>query len=189
MTAHRPPGAAPVCLILGALFGLLGSVVPAASLRSLAWGLDGTLLVVAAALLAVYCLRLHLDLMAAGFLVFIAGQTLVMSGSAMTLESASPLFAAGAALWAAALLMISAPRVMPTLARVSGSLAAVLFGATSLQVFAGRSLTPLSQPLPFFAYPLFVLTLFTWAYWCKKPTSMKEIRCGVRGSTQLCSQP
>lgn len=167
-TAHPPSAAAPICLILGGLFGLLGSVVPEAALRSVAWGLDGTFLVVAAALLAVDCLRRHIDLMAAGFLVFIAGQTLVMAGSAMTLAAASPLFAAGAALWAAALLMISAPRVMPTLARVSGSLAAVLFAATAWQIFAGGSLTPLSQPLPFFAYPLFVLTLFTWAYWCRK---------------------
>jgi hypothetical protein len=136
-----------------------------------AWGLDGTLLVVAAALLAVYCLRQDLDLAAAGFLVFIAGQTLVVSGSAMSLDASSPLFAAGAALWSAALLMISAPRVMPTLARASGVLAALLFAATAMQVFAGRSLTPLSEPLPFFAYPVFVLTLFGWAWWCRRSTS------------------
>jgi hypothetical protein len=127
--------------------------------------------VVAAALLAIYCLRQNLDLAAAGFLVFIAGQTLVVSGSAMSLEASSPLFAAGAALWSAALLMISAPRVMPTLARASGVLAALLFAATAMQVFAGRSLTPLSEPLPFFAYPVFVLTLFGWAWWCRRPTS------------------
>lgn len=169
MSAQRPSAVAPVCLVLGALLGLAGSFAPSASLRGLAWGLDGTLLVVAAALLAVHCLRRHLDLVAAGFGVFVAGQTLVVSGSAMSLESSSPLFAAGAALWAAALLLISAPKVMPTLARVSGTLAAVLFAATALQIFAGRPLTPLSEPLPFFAYPVLVLTLFCWAWWCRKP--------------------
>lgn len=169
MSSQRPSAVAPVCLVLGALLGLAGSFAPSASLRGIAWGLDGTLLIVAAALLVVHCLRRNLDLVAAGFLVFIAGQALVVSGSAMSPESSSPLFAAGAALWAAALLLISAPQVMPTLARASGTLAAVLFAATAVQVFAGRSLTPLSEPLPFFAYPVFVLTLFTWAWWCRKP--------------------
>jgi hypothetical protein len=117
----------------------------------------------------VYCLRRDLELMSAGFLVFIAGQTLVVSGSAMSLEASSPVFAAGAALWAAALVLISIPPVMPKLARASGIVTAVLFAATSVQIFSGRSLTPLSEPLPFFAYPVFVLTLLTWAWWCRQP--------------------
>lgn len=168
-TAERPSTTAPVCLVLGALLGLGGSFAPTASLRGLAWGLDGTFLVVAAALLAVYCLRRGLDLVAAGFLVFLVGQTLVVSGSGLSLEASGPLFAAGAGLWAAALLMISIPSVMPAIIRASGTLAAVLFAATALQVFAGRGLTPLSQPLPFLAYPIFVLTLFGWAWWCRQP--------------------
>ena len=169
MPTERPSPLAPACLVLGAVLGLAGSFVASASLRSLAWGLDGTLLVVAAAILAVYCLRRNLGLAAAGFLVFIAGQTLVVSGSAMSLEASSPLFAAGAALWSAALLMISAPRVMPTFTRATGALAALLFAATAIQIFAGAGLTPLSEPLPFFAYPVFVLTLFGWAWWCRRP--------------------
>jgi len=169
MPVERPPAIAPICLTLGALLGLAGSFAPSASLRGLAWGIDGTLLVVAAALLAVYCLRRDFDLVAAGFLVFIAGQTLVVSGSAMSLEASSPLFAAGAGLWAAALLLISLPKVMPVLTRALGAIAALLFAATSVQIFAGRGLTPLSEPLPFFAYPVFVLTLFAWAWWCRNP--------------------
>jgi hypothetical protein len=169
MSTERPSVVAPVCLIVGALLGLAGSFVPSASLRGLAWGIDGTALVVAAALLAVHCLRQNYPYVAAGFLVFIAGQTLVLSGSAMTLEASSPIFAAGSALWAAALLLISVPAVMPLPVRALGSVAALLFAATALQVFAGRSLTPLSEPLPFFAYPVFVLTLFGWAWWCWRP--------------------
>lgn len=169
MSTHRPSAVAPACLVLGALLGLAGSFAPSASLRGVAWGLDGTLLVVGASLLAVYCLRRNFDLVAAGFLVFIAGQALVVSGSAMSLDASSPLFAAGASLWSAALLLISAPKVMPVLARVSGTLAAVLFGATSLQIFAGRALTPLSEPFPFLAYPVFVVTLLTWAWWSRNP--------------------
>jgi len=167
MSNGRPSGVVPVGLVAGALLGLAGSLAPSASLRGLAWGLDGTFLIVAAALLVVHFMREHHELVSAGFLVFIAGETLVVAGSAMSLEAGSPLFAAGAALWAAALVMISAPTVMPALARVLGALAAVLFAATALQVFAGRGLTPLSRPLPFFAYPVLVLTLFTWAWWCR----------------------
>ncbi|MCC6989470.1 MAG: hypothetical protein IT181_10760 [Acidobacteria bacterium] len=169
MSTERPSTVAPVCLVVGALLGLAGSVAPTASLRGLAWGIDGTALVVAAALLAIHCLCRDYQSVAAGFLVFIAGQTLVLSGSAMSLEASSPLFAAGAALWAAALVLISAPRVMPLAVRVLGGVAALLFALTALQVFAGRSLTPLSEPLPFMAYPVFVLTLFGWAWWCRTP--------------------
>ena len=170
MSTDRPSAVAPVCLVVGALFGLAGSFAPSASLRGLAWGIDGTALVAAAALLAVHCLRQDHRSMAAGFLVFIAGQTLVLSGSAMTLEASSAVFAAGAALWAAALVLVSLAKVMPLPIRVLGGLAALLFALTALQIFAGRSLTPLSQPLPFFAYPVFVLTLFGWAWWCLRAT-------------------
>lgn len=169
MSPTRPSALAPVCLIVGALLGLAGSFAPSASLRGLAWGIDGTALIVAAALLAVHCLRHNHPALAAGFLVFIAGETLVLSGSAMSLEASSPLFAAGSALWAAALLLVGVPAVMPRPVRVQSVVAALLFAATALQVFGGRSLTPLSQPLPFFAYPVFVLTLFGWAWWCRRP--------------------
>lgn len=164
---QRPTLAAPICLVIGALLGLAGSFAPSPGLRGLAWGLDGIALVVAAAILAVHCLSRGLQLPAAGFLVFIAGQALVLSGSAMTLEASAPSFAAGAGLWAAALVLVSAPNVMPLPVRVLGGLAALLFAATALQVFLGRSLTPLSEPLPFFAYPVFVLTLFGWAWWSR----------------------
>jgi hypothetical protein len=173
MPSERLSRIAPICLVVGALLGLAGSFAPSASLRGLAWGIDGVALVVAAALLAVHCFRQDYQSVAAGFLVFIAGQTLVLSGSAMSLEASSPLFAAGAALWAAALVLISATRVMPLLVRALGGVAALLFAITALQVFAGHSLTPLSKPLPFLAYPVFVLTLSGWAWWCRSPMSSK----------------
>ncbi len=173
MSTERPSGIVPICLVIGALLGLAGSLAPSASLRGLAWGIDGIALVVAAALLAVYCLKKNHQTVAAGFLVYIAGQTLVLSGSAMPLEASSPLFAAGAALWAAALILVSTARVMPLLVRVLGGVAALLFAITALQIFAGHDLTPLSKPLPFLAYPVFVLTLFGWAWWCRSAASGK----------------
>ena len=168
MSTERPSIIAPLCLVVGAILGLAGSFAPSASLRGLAWGVDGTALIVAAALLAVHFLRRDSQLVAAGFLVFIAGEVLVVSGSAMSLEAGAPVFAAGAGLWAAALLLISAPPVMPLPVRATGGLAALLFGATALQVYGGRGLTSLTQPLPFFAYPVFVLTLVGWAWWCRR---------------------
>lgn len=167
MSTERPSAIAPVCLVIGALLGLAGSFAPSPALRGLAWGIDGIALVVAAALLAVHFLGRGHQAMAAGFLVFIAGEALVLSGSAMSLEASAPSFAAGAGLWAAALFLVSAPDVMPSPVRLSGALAALLFGATALQVFSGRPLNPLSEPLPFFAYPVFVLTLLGWAWWCR----------------------
>jgi hypothetical protein len=58
---------------------------------------------------------------------------------------------------------------MPMAVRALGLVAALLFATGALQVFAGRSLTPLSKPLPFLAYPFLVFTLLGWAWWCRRP--------------------
>lgn len=166
MPTERLSPIAPICLVIGALLGLAGSFAPSASLRGLAWGIDGTALIVGAALLAVHFIRSAQSLLAAGFLVFIAGESLVVSGSAMSLEASAPSFAAGAALWAAALALISTPKVVSLVVRMLGFIAASLFAVTALSAFAGHGLTPLSQPLPFLAYPFLVFTLCGWAWWC-----------------------
>ena len=155
---------APAGLVVGGVLGMAGSFAPSAALRGLAWGLDGTALVLATALLTVHHFRRGNDVVAAGFLVFVAGEALVLSGAAMDLSASVPSFAAGAGLWAAALVLISAPSVMPRWVRGVGFIAALLFALVALQVFSGRELTPLSRPLPFFAYPFLVATLFGWAW-------------------------
>ncbi len=155
---------ASIGLGLGGLLGLAGSFAPTEALRGLAWGIDGIALVIASALLAVHFLREGEDIVASGFLVFGIGQGLVVSGSAMSLPDSGPSFGAGAGLWAAALLMICIPRAFPLLVRILGVIAAVLFAATAIQIFHGVPLDPKSEPLPFFAYPVFVATLFGWIW-------------------------
>jgi hypothetical protein len=81
-------------LVVGGVLGMVGSFAPSA-VRGIAWGLDGTALVLGAALLAVHHIRLGNEQLAAGFLVFVAGQTLVVSGSAMELSASSAIFGAG----------------------------------------------------------------------------------------------
>ena len=155
---------AAIGLVTGAVLGLAGTLAPSASWRGLAWGIDGTALVVASALLAVHHCRRNDALAAAGFLVFVAGETLVVSGSAMTLEAGAPSFAAGVGLWAASLVLVGASRVMPVSVRVVGFIGALLFAVVAVRIFMGAALTPLSEPLPFFAYPFLVATLFGWAW-------------------------
>lgn len=167
MSEPRPAALVPVCLVIGSILGLAGSIAPA-PLRGLAWGIDGIALVVAAAALVVHCLRRGADTLAAGFLVFGAGQALVASGSALSLEASAAVFGAGAGHWAAGLLLISAPVVMPAAVRAVGLIAALLWGATAVQILGGRDLTALSRPLPFFAYPFLGLTLLGWAWWCRR---------------------
>jgi len=142
---------------------MVGSFSPSA-VRGIAWGLDGTALVLGAALLAVHHIKRGHEQLAAGYLVFVAGQTLVVSGSAMELSASSPSFAAGVGLWAAALALVSASSLMPVFVRVTGTIASLLFAVTAIQTYAGLALTPLSKPFPFFAYPFLVLTLFGWAW-------------------------
>jgi hypothetical protein len=151
-------------LVIGAVFGIAGTFVPSASWRGLAWGIDGTALAIAAALLAVHHFRRGNDLAAAGFLVFLAGETLIVSGSAMTLEASAPSFAAGVALWAASLALVGASNIMPLWIRVVGFVGALLFAVVAGRIFMGAELTPLSEPLPFFAYPFLAATLVGWAW-------------------------
>jgi hypothetical protein len=143
---------------------MAGTFVSSASLRGLAWGMDGTALIVAGALLTVHYSRQGNDLASAGFLVFTVGEGLILAGAAMDLVASAPLFAAGVSLWAASLALVSASGAMPPLVRGAGLIASLLFTVVALQIFAGRVLTPLSQPLPFFAYPFFAATLFGWAW-------------------------
>lgn len=155
---------APAALVIGGLLGMAGTFVSSASTRGLLWGLDGTALVVATAILTVHHLRRGNDAVAAGFLVFVAAETLIVAGSAMDLEASRPLFAAGAGLWAASMALVSAPRVMPAWLRLAAVAGAVLFLLVAVQIFSGASLNPLSRPLPFFAYPFLAATLFGWAW-------------------------
>lgn len=160
---------AAVGLVVGGLFGLAGSFAPSASLRGVAWGIDGMGLVMASALLTVGYLKVGQELVAAGFLVFAVGQGLIVSGAAMSLTESTPSFGAGAGLWAVGLMLISAPRVFPPVARLLGIVASILFGITALRIFAGAPLVPTSSPLPFFIYPLFVATLGAWAWSLLEP--------------------
>jgi hypothetical protein len=75
-----------------------------------------------------------------------------------------PAFAAGTALWATALLLISIPREFAIATRVVGLAAAAIFTVTSLAIFWGAPISPITSPLPFFGYPLLVLTFVGWIW-------------------------
>ena len=164
MSDSRLREIAAIGLVIGAVLGMAGTFAPSTSWRGVAWGLDGTALVVSAALLAIHHVRRGNEIVAAGFLVFMVGEALVLSCSAMELVASAPLFAAGVGLWAAALALVSAADVMPLAVRITGFLGSVLFTVVAVQIFSGRPLTALSQPLPFFAYPFLAATLFGWAW-------------------------
>ena len=151
-------------LVVGAVLGIAGTFAPSASLRGLAWGLDGTALVIASGLLTVRYFRRGNDLAAAGFLLFVTGETLILSSAAMDLVRSAPPFSAGVSLWAASLVLVGASGIMPRLINGIGYVAAMLFFIVALLIFAGEALTPLSQPLPFFAYPFLAATLLGWAW-------------------------
>lgn len=164
MSDSRLRRVASLGLVTGAVLGMAGTLAPSAVWRGLAWGMDGTALIVASALLAIHHVRRGNDLAAAGFLVFVVGEALILSGVAMALEASAPPFAAGVALWAASLALVSTSKIMPLLVRGLGAVAAGLFAVVAVRMFMGAALTPLSQPLPFFAYPFFVATLLGWAW-------------------------
>jgi hypothetical protein len=143
-------------LAVGAALGMAGTVVTQANLQNTCWAIDSVGLVMATALLAVKYLRKGNDFVAAGFLVFAIGESVLLSGTAAGLAGSVPAFAAGTALWATALLLISV--------RVVGIVTSVLFAVTALRIFWGEDLLPISSPLPFFAYPFLVLTMIGWIW-------------------------
>jgi hypothetical protein len=104
-------GPAAVGLAIGGGFGLAGAFVGRAELCQELWAIDGVALVVATALLTVKFLRQGNDCVAAGFLVFVAGESLLLSGNAAGLQGSLPSYAGGIALWSASRVMTS---VAPT---------------------------------------------------------------------------
>jgi hypothetical protein len=171
---------AAAALLVGALLGMAGSFAPSAELRGLFWGVDGTALVVGTALLAVHHLRRGNDLLAAAFLVYMVGETLMVVGASMELSASAPLLAAGTALWSPSLALASAADVMPRFVRVTGIVGSLMFAITAIQNFGGGRLTPLSRPLPFLAYPFLAATLLGWAWVHVRPHGHDLATGGLR---------
>jgi hypothetical protein len=155
---------AAVGLAIGGVFGLAGTFVGSAELRESLWLIDGVAIVVAAALLTMKYLRRGNDCVAAGFLVFGIGESLILAGNAAGLQASVPSYIGGIALWSAGLVMISAPKTFGLWMRVTAVLAAVIFAVTAGRVLWGAPLLPTSAPLPALGYPFLVLTFGGWIW-------------------------
>jgi len=146
------------------VFGMLGTMVSERNLQAAFWAVDGVGLVVATALLALRFFRMGNDVVAAGFLVFTIGESVMLAGTAESLAGSVPSFAAGTALWSAALLLIIVPKEFATWIRLVGTVSAILFAITAARIFWGEQVLPTTSPLPFFAYPFLVLTFAGWIW-------------------------
>lgn len=151
-------------LALGAILGMAGTMVAAQNVRAICWAIDGTALVVATSVLALTYFRKGCDAVAAGFLVYAIGEAVMLGGTAGSLDASVPSFAAGTALWSAALLLTGAAPVFALWTRIAAFIGAILFAITSVQIFLGDSLLPISKPLPYFAYPFLVLNFIGWIW-------------------------
>ena len=151
-------------LAIGGAFGLAGTFVASAPLRETLWTIDGVALVVAAALLTMKYQRLGNDCVAAGFLAFLAGESLLLAGNAAGLQASVPSYAGGISLWAAGLVMVSAPKVFALWMRLTALVAAVLFVVSAGMILWGAPLLPTSSPLPAAGYPFLVLTFIGWIW-------------------------
>lgn len=155
---------AAIGLAIGGALGLAGTFVASAELRETLWAIDGVALVVAAALLTMKYQRQGNDCVAAGFLTFVAGESLLLAGNAAGLEASVPAYAGGISLWAAALVLISAPKTFALWMRLTGLIAALLFAVSVGKILWGAPLLPTSSPLPAAGYPFLVLTFVGWIW-------------------------
>jgi hypothetical protein len=156
-------------LAIGGAFGLAGTFVGSAPLRESLWLIDGVAIVAAAALLTMKYLRRGNDCVAAGFLVFAVGESVILAGNAAGLQASIPSFDGGIALWSAGLLLISAPKTFSLWMRLTAALAAVIFAVTAGRILWGAPLLPTSAPLPALGYPFLVLTFCGWIWTLLKP--------------------
>jgi hypothetical protein len=155
---------AAIGLALGGVFGLAGSMTTQPNLQATAWGVDGSGLVMACALLALKFHKMGREVVAGGFLVFSIGEGVILSGTAAGAIASVPSFGAGVALWATALLLISIPKLFPIWVRGFGIVASALFLITAARIFWGEQVLPTASPLPFFAYPFLVITFVGWIW-------------------------
>ena len=156
---------AAVGLALGGALGMAGAMVTQRNVQAILWAIDGSGLVMAAALLATKYFRAGHDVVAGGFLVFAIGEGVIMlSAPAAGLAGSIPAFAAGAALWGTALLLISIPGLFAMPIRILGIVSAALFIVTAARIFWGEQLEPTSTPLPTYAYPALVATFVGWIW-------------------------
>lgn len=160
---------AAIGLAIGGAFGLAGTFVGGDALRETLWTIDGVALVVATALLTMKYQRLGNDCVAAGFLTFLAGESLLLAGNAAGLQASVPSYVGGISLWAAALVMVSAPKTFALWMRLTAAVAAVLFVASVGLILWGSPLLPTSSPLPAAGYPFLVLTFVGWIWTLLRP--------------------
>jgi hypothetical protein len=156
---------AAVGLAVGGALGMAGAMITQQNVQAILWAIDGSGLVMAAAVLAIKYFRAGNDVVASGFVVFAIGEGLILlSAPAAGLAGSIPAFAAGTALWGTALLLISVPGLFAVPIRILGVLSAVLFIITAARIFWGEPLQPTSTPLPTYAYPVLVATFIGWIW-------------------------
>lgn len=160
---------AAIGLAIGGALGMAGTFVASDALRETLWAIDGTALVVATALLTMKYQRLGNDCVAAGFLTFLAGESLLLAGNAAGLQASVPSYAGGISLWAAGLVMVSAENTFAIWMRLTAVVAAVLFVASAGMILWGAPLLPTSSPLPAAGYPFLVLTFVGWIWTLVRP--------------------
>src|SRR5215470_19613666 len=117
---------AAVGLALGGALGMAGAMVTQQNVQAILWAIDGSGLVMAAAMLAIKYFRAGNDVVAGGFLVFAIGEgVLLLSAPAAGLAGSIPAFAAGTALWGTVLLLVSIPKLFAVPIRILGIVSAV----------------------------------------------------------------
>jgi hypothetical protein len=156
--------AASVGLAVGGAFGLAGTFVAGDALRETLWTIDGVAIVVAGALLTMKYQRQGNDCVAAGFLTFAIGESLLLAGNAAGLQASVPSYASGIALWAAGLVMVSATQTFALWMRLTAVAAALLFVVTTWLILWGAPLSPVTAPLPALGYPFLVVTFAGWIW-------------------------
>ncbi|MBI1307243.1 MAG: hypothetical protein GC181_11625 [Bacteroidetes bacterium] len=148
-------------LFLGALLGIAGMIFQEPLLQVAVFEISSLSLVVALSVLTFKYFRSGNDLVAAGYLIFAVGESVMTAGAAGGMYQGMASFGAGMLLYVPALLLISLPKELPIIPRITGFVATIPFAIAGFKIFLGEEITYTSL-FPSIGYALLTITMIFW---------------------------
>src|SRR5437867_8426917 len=126
---------AAIGLALGGVFGLVGTLLTQRNLQAASWGIDGAGLVVATALLTLKFFRKGNDVVAAGFLVFAIGESVMLVGTTPSFRKAFLPLPLVRPYGLARFCSRVPPKNSPSWVPLVGIISSILFAITAARIF------------------------------------------------------
>lgn len=150
-------------LIIGAMFGVGGSLMNDPINQVILYEISSVGLTTGCALLTIKFIRDKDDLVATGFLLLAIAEAVMSGGTAAGEIEGQAAFGAGVALYLPALWLISCDRNFPILFRLTAIAATIPFGIAATKIYMGHEVLTTSA-LPGAGYGLLTISIAGWVW-------------------------